>query len=136
MMQYKGYTASVEYDDSIDEFVGTTVDMKDVLSFGGKNTDELKASFHKVVDAYIKMCADEGVAPEKPYQGKISLRIPAALHRKVDIAATAYGMSINNFIQGALTSALDVVPPVKHGTRLAVSDKKKHIKTARRRLAK
>lgn len=108
MLQYKGYTAHVEYDDSIDEFVGTTVDMKDVLSFGGKTTDELKASFHIVVDEYLKMCADDGVAPEKPYQGNISLRIAPGLHKKVDIAATSHGVSINAFIESAIKSRLGI----------------------------
>jgi predicted HicB family RNase H-like nuclease len=106
-MEYKGYTAHVEYDDSINEFVGSTVDMSDVLSFGGTNVEELEEGFHAVVDDYLKWCEEEGVTPEKPYQGKISLRIPPQLHRELEIVATDRGVSINAFIQEAITTVLD-----------------------------
>ena len=44
------------------------------------------------------MCKDEGVAPEKPIKGSFNLRVGAALHQRVAIAATQRGMTLNKYI--------------------------------------
>jgi predicted HicB family RNase H-like nuclease len=105
-MEYKGYVARVEYDDSVNEFVGSTVNMKDVLSFSGAAVAELTQAFHEVVDAYLEWCKADGVEPDKPYQGKISLRLTPELHRDIDIVATSKGISINTFIQETVSRAI------------------------------
>ncbi len=105
-MEYRGYVARIEYDDSVNEFVGSTVNMRDMLVFTGNTVDGLNKAFHEVVDEYLKWCAEDGVEPNKPYQGKLSLRIEPALHREVDIAASSRGVSINAFIESAISDAL------------------------------
>lgn len=105
-MEYKGYVAHVEYDDSVNEFVGSTVNMRDMLSFSGSTVEELNRAFHEVVDAYLDWCKSDGVEPDKPYQGKISLRVSPELHRAIDVAATSKGVSINTFIQETISEAV------------------------------
>ncbi len=105
-MKYKGYVAQIEFDDSVNEFVGSTVNMRDVLSFSGLTVKELTRSFHKVVDTYLDWCKADGVEPDKPYQGNVSLRLSPELHRDIDIAATSQGKSINTFIEETVMKSL------------------------------
>ena len=105
-MEYKDYVAQVEYDDSVNEFSGTTINMRDVLFFSGTTVKELTRSFHKVVDAYLDWCKSDGVEPDKPYQGNVSLRLSPQLHRDIDLAAKRQGKSINTFIEETVSKAL------------------------------
>jgi predicted HicB family RNase H-like nuclease len=105
-MEYKGYVAQIEFDDSVPEFIGSTVNMRDMLVFSGQTVKELTKAFHEVVDEYLKWCDEDGVEPDKPYQGKLSLRIPPELHRDLDIAAASRGLSINAFIEKTVSDAI------------------------------
>ena len=97
-MEYKGYTAVIEYDDSIDGFHGEVVDIKDVISFEGRNPDELRDGFKTAVDAYLAFCEEEGESPDKPFPGKFNLRLSPALYRDAVVAAKREGKSVNALI--------------------------------------
>ncbi len=42
MMEYKGYTATVWFDDQADLFHGEVLNIRDVVTFQGKTVKELK----------------------------------------------------------------------------------------------
>ena len=107
MMEYKGYFAEVEYDDSVKEFVGFTVNMRDVLSFGGTTVEELERAFHETVDTYLDWCKSDAVDPDKPYMGSISLRVPPAMHRDLDSVAKSMGISVNKLLQNTIADVID-----------------------------
>ena len=50
MMEYKGYTAKVEFDDEAEIFYGEVIGIKDVVTFQGKTAKELKKAFKESVD--------------------------------------------------------------------------------------
>lgn len=97
-MRHKGYTAALEYDESADSFHGTVLDVRDVIDFYGSNPDELREEFKNSIDDYLAWCAEEGVEPEKPFQGKLTVRPPAGAHRRWVIAAASKGMSLNSWL--------------------------------------
>ena len=102
MMQYKGYTGRVEFDDDADLFHGEVIGLRDVITFQGRTVDELKGAFHDSVDDYLAFCARRGEEPEKPLTGKLMLRLPPDLHRKVYVAAKEEGTSLNAWITRTL----------------------------------
>ena len=87
MMQYKGYTGKVEFDDEAEIFHGEVIGLRDVITFQGKTVDQVKSAFRESVDDYLEFCAKRGEEPEKPFTGKFVVRIPPDLHRKVYVAA-------------------------------------------------
>jgi len=48
-------------------------------------------------------CESEGVELEKPYSGRFNVRLPPQLHRQVAILAKKRQMSLNSFVEKALT---------------------------------
>lgn len=98
MMEYKGYFGRVEFDDSVNAFVGSVVNCRDTITFQATDVASLVEAFHDSVDDYLDWCASEGVQPEKPYSGKLQLRLGEELHKAVALAAAAEGESINAYI--------------------------------------
>ena len=98
MMQYKGYSGKVEYDDNAGIFHGEVIGLRDVITFQGKTVDEIKHAFRESVDDYLDFCVQLGQAPEKPFTGKFMLRLTPDLHRKIFVAAKQSGESINGWV--------------------------------------
>jgi predicted HicB family RNase H-like nuclease len=60
------------------------------------------------INDYIAWCTEEGVEPEKPYSGKFNLRLSPELHREIAIRAKRLNISINSFVEKAITDELAV----------------------------
>jgi predicted HicB family RNase H-like nuclease len=104
-MTYKGYTARVEFDERDNVFVGHVLGVRDTISFHGETVAELRTDFHHAVDHYLAVCAKRGERPEKPYSGKLMLRVPPEVHAAAAIAAEAAGESLNQWATEALREA-------------------------------
>lgn len=104
-MNYKGYFARVELDPEDRIFVGRIVGIRDVVSFHGESVVELEAAFKEAVENYLVACKELNQEPNKPYSGRLLLRIPVDLHASVAAAAEAKGKSINKWVAGVLKSA-------------------------------
>ena len=68
MMAYKGYFASVEFDDSAHLLHGRVVNSGTypIATFQTTETSELRHEFQRSVDEYLKWCEEDGVEPRKP----------------------------------------------------------------------
>jgi predicted HicB family RNase H-like nuclease len=97
-MQYKGYTAKVEFDDEAEIFHGEVIGIKDVVTFQGKTAKELKKVFRESVDDYLSFCKERDEAPDKPFTGKFVVRISPELHRKIYLSAKLSNESINAWL--------------------------------------
>lgn len=102
MLKHKGYTAHVEFDAEDKILVGRVIGIRDGINFHGKTVEEIETAFKDSVDDYLVACEKLGQQPEKPYSGKISLRIPVNVHAAVAYAAESKGASINSFIAETL----------------------------------
>lgn len=98
MMKYKGYVARVEFDDEDLIFVGRVAGIRDIVTFHGTSVAELEQAFHEVVDDYLKACADLGQQPDKPFSGKMLIRVNADIHAAVAAAAESAGKSLNQWV--------------------------------------
>lgn len=105
-MTYKGYTARVEYSEEDECFVGHLAGIRDIVGFHGESVSELKAAFEEAVDDYVATCERLGQAPQKPYSGKVLLRLPPDVHARMAVAAEAEGKSLNAWAGDQLRRAV------------------------------
>ena len=98
MMEYNGYRAAVSFDDEVGIFHGEVVGTRDVVTFQGHSVKELRNAFKDSIDEYLKFCAERGRAPDKPFSGKIPLRLSPELHRAASEAARLEGKSLNSWL--------------------------------------
>lgn len=96
-MNYKGYTARIEFDERDDIFVGRILGVKDIISFHAASVSDLRAEFQSAVEDYLSDCAERGISPDKPASGKVMLRIRPETHAAAAIAAQAAGKSLNQW---------------------------------------
>lgn len=106
-LHYKGYTGCVEYDEKDNYFFGHVLGLRgDGISYEGTTAEGLKRDFEESVDDYLSYCAETGKAPEKPFSGKLVIRMTSSLHREATEKASTQGISLNEFINRAIASAV------------------------------
>ena len=105
MLNYKGYTGHVEFDDEAGLFHGEVLDTRDVITFQGRSVDEIETAFRESVDDYLAFCAERDEKPDKPFSGRLMLRLPKDLHREVFVGAKREGKSLNQFVVERLRQA-------------------------------
>lgn len=104
ILAYKGYQASVDYEDGylviqllhIDDFISTICD----------DARGVKKAFHTLVDEYLESCRQLGREPKKPYKGSLNVRMPPELHRRTAMAASLADVSLNAWIVTACQEKL------------------------------
>lgn len=101
-LEYKGYIGIIELDAEAGLFHGEVINTRDVLTFQGRTVDELKTAFTDTIEDYEDWCRARGKTPEKPYSGKLLLRIKPDLHRALVAAAARSGKSLNSFVSDSL----------------------------------
>jgi predicted HicB family RNase H-like nuclease len=106
-MDYKGYTATIVYDDCDRIFHGHLVDTHDDVYFEGRSIEELEDAFRQAVDDYLAYCAETDREPTRPFSGKLHVRMPPQLHHRAHIAAQRRGISLNTLISEALNRDID-----------------------------
>ncbi len=106
LMTYKDYSARIEYSDEDACFIGHIAGIRDVVGFHGESVTELRAAFEEAVDDYLATCEKLKRSPQRPYSGKVMLRIDPQIHAKVAMLAEAQGKSINAWAQEALQRAV------------------------------
>lgn len=103
-INYKGYAARVEYSDEDDCLVGHIAGINDVIGFHADSISELHTAFEEAVDDYIQTCKKLGRPLQKPYSGKIMLRVPPEIHARAAMLAEANGKSLNAWMADLLSS--------------------------------
>ena len=104
-MTYKGYAAKIEYSDDDDCFVGHIAGIKDVIGFHADSVKELRRAFEEAVDDYLVTCEKVGREPQRPYSGKLMLRVPPEIHARAAMMAEAHKMSLNQWAAEVLSKA-------------------------------
>lgn len=102
MLQYKGYTGHVEYDQESGVLHGEVVDLRDVITFQGTCVGEIERAFRESIDDYLAFCKERGEDPDRPFSGRFMLRLSPDLHRAVYTRAQLSGKSLNQWISDRL----------------------------------
>ncbi len=104
MMKYKGYFGEVKlFDEEAGIMHGEVIGLKDVITFQGTTTSELKKAFHDSINDYLGWCKERGEKPEKTYSGNIRLRMNPDLHAYLALEAARSGVSLNSLINERLS---------------------------------
>ena len=133
MIEYKGYTGVVEFDADLRSFTGHVIDLRDEIYFEGASVEELEASMKRAVDHYLSVCAKRGEEPERPFSGKLNLRLGTDLHRAAALAAAADGESLNNWLVKVVESAAQLEQPRKRSSFTNRPANRTRTKTSRER---
>ena len=102
MLTYKGFQAKVDIDYDTGALCGRVVNTRDVIFFEAPSFKQLKDEFEFSIDDYLAMCAEKGEEPDRPYSGKVALRISPELHRAVSTAAKVEGKSLNAWLSDTI----------------------------------
>jgi predicted HicB family RNase H-like nuclease len=70
-MNYKGYTARIEFDERNNLFVGRVLGLRAMISFHGETVTELHDAFSGAIEDFLADCKQQGVKPEKPASDKL-----------------------------------------------------------------
>ena len=105
-LHYKNYVGIVEFSEEDSCFHGKVIGIKSLVSFEGDSVNSITDDFHKAVDEYLNFCADKGKEPEKPFKGSFNVRIDAALHRELALAASIRGVSLNTMVEEAIRQSV------------------------------
>lgn len=116
-MNYKGYHGQVTYDEEAKLFHGEVVGLKDVITFQGTSVDELEQAFKDSIDDYLDFCKELGRAAEKPFSGKLILRLPPEIHERAAYQAKRNGISLNTWIREGIQQRLTSSPEKKTSHR-------------------
>lgn len=106
VMKYRGYSALIRYSPEDECLVGRVLGINDIVGFHGESVTDMRHELKVAVDSYLADCREMGRAPDRPYSGKMNLRLPATLHQALALQAEATGQSINDLIVAAINSAL------------------------------
>lgn len=103
-MEYRGYRAAVEFDDSSNVLHGRVINSGPypIATFEATDTTQLREEFHRSIDEYLAWCEEDGVEPKQPFSGKLNVRLGSELHAAIAAAAAARGTSINSWIVDAV----------------------------------
>ena len=105
MLNYKGYTGHIEFDDEAGLFHGEVIDTRDVVTYQGRSVEEIVTAFRDSVDDYLDFCQERGEKPDKPFSGRFVLRMNPELHHSIHIKAIKAGKSLNKWVNDTLQSA-------------------------------
>ena len=101
-MTYKGYFAQINFDERDSLFWGKIVGIKDSITFEGETVAHLTEDFHNAIDHYLADCRKQGHTPDKPYSGKLTLRISPGMHAEIAASAAHAGKSLNKWVSVTL----------------------------------
>ena len=93
-MTYKGYLAKINFDGRDSIFWGKVLGIKDSITFEGETVEQLTNDFHNAIDHYLAS------------SGKLTLRVPPAIHGEIASAAAHAGKSLNKWVADTLTKVV------------------------------
>jgi predicted HicB family RNase H-like nuclease len=106
VLTYKGFIGSVHFDAEAGVFFGKVEGVRDLVTFEGKDVDELTSAFRGAVEDYLVLCSEAGKEPMKSFKGSFNVRIPPSLHVKAAIRAAERKISLNQFVKEAIETHL------------------------------
>ena len=106
LKRYIGRAGFILYEVTGDEEINDQA-YRDIQGFViGLGVGELEREFQASMDYYLAMCTERGEEPDKPFSGKVHLRMPPKIHRAASTSAQAEGKSINAWLVETIERAV------------------------------
>lgn len=105
-MNYKGYSAEIQYSEEDEFLVGHIAGITDIIGFHADTIPELRKAFEEAVEDYIETCERLQKQPQEPFTGNLWLQIPPDIHVAIVKAAEASGKNIDQWITDIFSHAV------------------------------
>jgi predicted HicB family RNase H-like nuclease len=102
VLRYKDFFGSVHFSEEDDCLFGRIEGIDDLVTFEGRDVEELKRAFQEAVEDYVDLCRKAGRSLFKSYGGTFNIRMPAELHRRAARKSALLGISLNQLVQRAV----------------------------------
>lgn len=102
VLEYKGYTGTVEFSAEDNILFGKVIGIDGLISYEGESISSLREDFETAIDDYLEMCAEKGIEPQKVYKGTFNVRISPELHRSLAVYAASHNMTLNSTVEQAI----------------------------------
>jgi predicted HicB family RNase H-like nuclease len=106
ILTYKGYYSVVSFDAEQCYLYGKIEGISDLVTFEADAPSDAQLAFEEAIEDYLAFCAEAGKTPDRAYKGKFNVRIDPELHRAADKTAAERGVSLNQFVEGAIRAAI------------------------------
>ena len=108
MMEYKGYIATIGYDDSTDLLYGHVINAASypIVNFMASDVEGLKREFQMSIEVYLAACDEDGIDPAKPFPGKLELPLYYELYERIALAAASDGLDVDEWVIDAIEEKL------------------------------
>jgi predicted HicB family RNase H-like nuclease len=107
IINYKGYTGTVEYSAEDKIFYGEIAFINDTVLFEGKTVKKLENNFKEAVNHYLESCKKAGKEPQKAFKGHLPTRINPEIHKKAALVALQRKISLNKLVEIAIQHEIE-----------------------------
>ena len=101
-LNYKGFIASVSFEDEDNILFGKIEGINDLIMFEGESVTEIKQMFREAVDEYIESCKHFNKPLLKSFKGSFNVRVKPDIHQQAAMLAKMQGISLNQLVQKAI----------------------------------
>ena len=108
MMEYKGYIATIGYDDSTDLLYGHVINAASypIVNFMASDVEGLKREFQLSIEIYLAGCDEDGIEAAEPFPGKFELPLYRELYRRIALASAKEGLDMDEWVIEAIEQKL------------------------------
>jgi predicted HicB family RNase H-like nuclease len=106
-MDFDGYKAVIQYDPEIEMFRGEFIGLNGGADFYASDIEGLRKEGQISLEIFLNACEEDGVDPKKHFSGKFNLRLDPDLHEEIFTAASADGVSINQWVVSQLSHSVE-----------------------------
>jgi len=101
ILEYKGYTALVQYSDEDGCFIGKVIGISDQIVFDAPSLEEIRKTFATDVDDYIQYCRQRGREPNRPVS-EFLIPVSPLLYAQASRKAEDDGVPVRTIMETAL----------------------------------
>lgn len=103
IMEIEGHKAVIAFDPDTGMFRGEFLGLSGGADFYAADVEGLLREGMNSLKVYLQACQERGVTPYKHFSGRFNVRISPDLHAEIVSAAEASGMSLNQWVEKALS---------------------------------
>lgn len=103
IMEIDRHKAVISFDPELGMFRGEFMGLTGGADFYAADVAGLQNEGRTSLKIYLQSCEERGIAPYKHYSGRFNVRISPDLHADIVSAAEASGMSLNQWVEKALS---------------------------------
>lgn len=103
IMEIDGHRAVIAFDPDIGMFRGEFLGLSGGADFYAADVESLMREGRTSLGVYLQACEARGISPYRRFSGRFNVRISPDLHAEIVSAAEASGMSLNQWVEKALS---------------------------------